>query len=75
MANTMHNFDVREIAAEEIGGDSSRHNLSIAYALLRIILGTNIALHGITRIIAGTGLFVAELSKQFQARCCRTSLS
>lgn len=41
------------------------NDLSAAYVLLRITLGINIALHGITRIVAGTGAFEAALSKQF----------
>ena len=40
-------------------------DLSLAYALLRITLGINIALHGITRILAGPAIFVATLTKQF----------
>jgi len=48
-------------------GREERRDFSIAYALLRITLGINIALHGITRITAGQGTFVAELTRQFQA--------
>ena len=40
-------------------------DVSLAYALLRITLGINIALHGITRISAGLSSFVATLTKQF----------
>ncbi len=39
----------------------------IAYAILRLTLGINIALHGITRIMNGTGGFAELLVKQFQA--------
>jgi thiosulfate dehydrogenase [quinone] large subunit len=41
------------------------NDLSLAYALLRVTLGTNIALHGISRILAGPAIFVAALTKQF----------
>jgi thiosulfate dehydrogenase [quinone] large subunit len=37
----------------------------IAYALLRVTLGINIALHGIARLAAGQGIFAAHLMKQF----------
>ena len=40
---------------------------STAYALLRITLGVNIAMHGISRILAGVGAFAAGLEKQFAA--------
>lgn len=39
----------------------------IAYAILRLTLGINIALHGITRIVNGTGGFADLLVTQFQA--------
>lgn len=39
----------------------------IAYAILRLTLGINIALHGITRIMKGTGGFAELLVTQFQA--------
>lgn len=40
---------------------------SLAYALLRATLGVNIAMHGISRLLAGVGGFVAGLEKQFAA--------
>lgn len=40
---------------------------SLAYALLRATLGVNIAMHGISRILAGVGGFAAGLEKQFAA--------
>lgn len=40
-------------------------DVSLGYALLRITLGINISLHGLTRIVAGTSLFVASMNKQF----------
>jgi thiosulfate dehydrogenase [quinone] large subunit len=36
-----------------------------AYALLRIILGANIALHGISRIMMGSSVFSSKLVSQF----------
>lgn len=39
----------------------------IAYAILRLTLGINIALHGITRLMNGTGGFAEALGTQFQA--------
>ena len=46
---------------------NSNDDFSLAYALLRATLGVNIAMHGISRILAGTGVFTAELEKQFAA--------
>jgi thiosulfate dehydrogenase (quinone) large subunit len=40
---------------------------SLAYALLRVTLGVNIAMHGISRILAGAGIFASGLEKQFAA--------
>jgi thiosulfate dehydrogenase [quinone] large subunit len=39
-------------------------NSEIAYALLRVIFGTNIFLHGIARLVAGHAAFLAYISKQ-----------
>ena len=36
-----------------------------AYALLRITLGTNVAMHGVSRLIAGPNAFSAKLIEQF----------
>ena len=61
--------DDRHIA----GGPASAAGLAvasdarIAYAILRLTLGINIALHGITRVMNGTGGFAELLGKQFQA--------
>jgi thiosulfate dehydrogenase [quinone] large subunit len=41
------------------------HDRFTAYALLRITLGTNIAMHGLSRLIAGPNAFAAKLSEQF----------
>jgi thiosulfate dehydrogenase [quinone] large subunit len=37
----------------------------IAYALLRIVVGVNLMMHGVSRIHAGTGEFAAKLVMQF----------
>jgi thiosulfate dehydrogenase [quinone] large subunit len=37
----------------------------IAYALLRIVVGINLMMHGISRMIAGPGEFAAKLVMQF----------
>jgi thiosulfate dehydrogenase (quinone) large subunit len=42
-------------------------DFSLAHALLRITRGVNIAMHGISRILAGVGVFAAALEKQFAA--------
>ncbi len=39
----------------------------IAYALLRAIIGVNLAVHGITRLIAGPHAFAASLLNMFHA--------
>ena len=41
------------------------HDKFTAYALLRITLGTNIAMHGISRLIAGPNAFASKLTDQF----------
>jgi thiosulfate dehydrogenase [quinone] large subunit len=38
-----------------------------AYALLRVTLGTNIAMHGLVRMIASPALFISKLTMQFAA--------
>lgn len=37
----------------------------IAYALLRMVVGTNLMMHGVGRMLAGTGKFAAKLVGQF----------
>lgn len=37
----------------------------IAYALLRIILGVNIFMHGLSRLLAGPAHFVTKITTQF----------
>jgi thiosulfate dehydrogenase (quinone) large subunit len=46
---------------------SSTDDLSMAYALLRAMLGVNITMHGTSRILGGVGVFTAALEKQFAA--------
>lgn len=46
---------------------NSPADFSLSYALLRATLGVNIAMHGISRILAGVGVFTAALEKQFAA--------
>ena len=41
-----------------------RGDPELAYALLRIIFGTNILLHGVSRLIAGHAAFFVYISKQ-----------
>jgi thiosulfate dehydrogenase [quinone] large subunit len=40
---------------------------SVAYALLRAFLGVNIAMHGISRILMGVGVFAGGIERQFAA--------
>jgi thiosulfate dehydrogenase [quinone] large subunit len=37
----------------------------LAYALLRAVVGTNLMMHGVSRMIAGPGEFAAKLVMQF----------
>jgi thiosulfate dehydrogenase (quinone) large subunit len=39
---------------------------SLAYALLRVTLGLNIFIHGVSRLLSGVGNFVAAMIKMFQ---------
>jgi thiosulfate dehydrogenase [quinone] large subunit len=45
--------------------DSSLADERLAYALLRIVVGVNLMMHGISRAIAGPGEFAAKLVMQF----------
>jgi thiosulfate dehydrogenase [quinone] large subunit len=38
----------------------------LAYALLRVVIGTNLMMHGISRILGGPGEFAAKLVMQFE---------
>jgi hypothetical protein len=65
------------LGTEQQDADASRkwlagHDLSVAYALLRITLKMNIALHDISRILAGPASFVPCLAKQFEGPCERS---
>lgn len=44
-----------------------RSDASIAYAILRLTFGVNIAVRGLMRIVNGTDVFAAGLVEQFQA--------
>lgn len=37
----------------------------VAYALLRAVVGTNLLMHGVIRVITGKAAFAAHLSEQF----------
>lgn len=58
-------------AATKGSWDPSRgaatRDYSLAYALLRAMLGVNIAMHGISRILMGVGVFASGIEKQFAA--------
>lgn len=44
------------------------------YTVLRIVLGINVVMHGIARLLAGSGMFAGHLSKQFGATMLPASL-
>jgi thiosulfate dehydrogenase [quinone] large subunit len=46
-----------------VASESSDERL--AYALLRVVVGTNLMMHGVSRMIAGPGEFAAKLVMQF----------
>jgi thiosulfate dehydrogenase (quinone) large subunit len=48
---------------KRLGGN----DLSPAYVLLRVTLGINVALHGISRIVAGPASFASSLTKEFSS--------
>ena len=50
----------------EISDSTTARDHRAAYALLRIILGANIAMHGISRLIAGPAQFQTKLVGQFE---------
>ncbi len=45
--------------------DLERRDEALAYALLRIVLGLNLAMHSVSRILMGAGEFAAKLTMQF----------
>lgn len=55
------------VSATDISGGRPRSDYSLGYALLRAMLGVNIAMHGISRILAGVGMFATGLEKEFAA--------
>jgi len=44
---------------------ANKRDMRTAYALLRVTLGLNIAMHGVSRLIAGSAEFAAKLVGQF----------
>lgn len=50
--------------SEKDGGRASTTDRRIAYALLRIVFGVNILLHGISRLVGDHAAFLAYLSQQ-----------
>jgi len=53
--------EVNRSSLERFSGE----DFTLAYTLLRMTLGVNIALHGISRLLAGSAAFVGALAKQF----------
>src|ERR1700756_3611292 len=49
---------------KEGGGRTSTTDRRIAYALLRIVFGTNIFFHGLSRLLGDHAAFLAYLSQQ-----------
>jgi thiosulfate dehydrogenase (quinone) large subunit len=45
---------------------STNRDPKLAYLLLRVLLGLNIAIHGISRILTGPGNFASSLLPEFQ---------
>jgi thiosulfate dehydrogenase [quinone] large subunit len=41
-------------------------NKQMGYALLRAVVGVNLMMHGISRMVAGPGVFAAKLVMQFE---------
>ena len=55
--------------SESAGNNSPKKSMSdatIAYGVLRLTLGINIALHGISRVIGGQAAFLAYLNHYFE---------
>ena len=48
------------------GNASSGKDAALAYGLLRVTLGLNIFMHGLSRILAGPAVFAGTLDKVFQ---------
>ena len=45
--------------------NTSNKDEKVAYALLRAVTGTNLLMHGASRLIGGQSLFAAHLTEQF----------
>src|ERR1700746_2026808 len=56
------------------GGHGSATDRRIAYALLRIVFGVNIFLHGISRLVGDHAAFLAYLSQQMAKALISKSL-
>lgn len=48
-----------------MSANTSWKDQHIAYALLRVVAGTNIMMHGVSRMIAGRAGFASHMSDQF----------
>lgn len=46
-------------------GTAIAHDRRLAYALLRVIIGLNLAVHGLARLLAGPHTFAGSLVKMF----------
>jgi thiosulfate dehydrogenase (quinone) large subunit len=62
MTATQDKLRMGEIAMET---ESDVRERRTAYALLRIVVGVNLVMHGVSRIISGPGEFAAKLVIQF----------
>jgi len=51
------------LAASEIASD--RRDRRLAYALLRILVGINLIMHGVSRMLMGPSVFAEKLTAQF----------
>jgi len=45
--------------------NTSNSDEKIAYALLRAVAGTNLLMHGVSRLLAGSQIFASHLAEQF----------
>ncbi len=52
------------MATTNLQAQAVRGNPELAYALLRVIFGTNVFLHGVSRLIVGHAAFFSYISKQ-----------
>jgi thiosulfate dehydrogenase [quinone] large subunit len=56
---------VKKGAENRMADESKFADERAAYALLRIVVGINLMMHGVSRMIAGPGEFAAKLVMQF----------